>query len=490
MSKSIAIIGGGIAGLSAGIYARMNGFEVDIFEMHSMAGGLCTGWKRKDYTFDGCIHWLTGSSPSSSYYRLWEEIGAIQGKQFFNWDYHSKFMLDDGRILTFYTDPDKLEKELISLAPEDTKAIKELIGDMRKFMKHEIPPDIKISDIFKLLSTIRLVYKYRLTGKELSEKFTNPSVKKLIANLDWHGMMVAFTLWGISLMASGNGGYPLGGSLGFIQSVLNRYLSLGGRINYHSKVDKILVNGNKASGILLSDGEIKMADTIISAADGYSTIFEWLEGKFINEKIVRLYHDLKPFPSLIYVSLGIHGEYPNIPHSLTFPVTQAFQAGSKEVNSLTFKNYSFDKSIAPAGKSVFCFMIENDFEYWKKIKGDREQYQREKNLIGELVVDALTAVFPEIKSHVDVVDVATPCTFHRYTGNWKGSYEGWLLTKNAITKQFPQTLPGLSNFYMVGQWVSPGGGLPTGVITAKAAIKKICKSEKRPFASFTGQSPE
>jgi len=50
MSKSIIIIGGGIAGLSAGIYARMNGFNSAIYEMNSMAGGLCTAWSRKDFT--------------------------------------------------------------------------------------------------------------------------------------------------------------------------------------------------------------------------------------------------------------------------------------------------------------------------------------------------------------------------------------------------------------------------------------------------------
>ncbi|MFC2009229.1 NAD(P)-binding protein, partial [Chloroflexota bacterium] len=30
--KTIAIIGAGIAGLSTGCYARMNGFDVDIYE--------------------------------------------------------------------------------------------------------------------------------------------------------------------------------------------------------------------------------------------------------------------------------------------------------------------------------------------------------------------------------------------------------------------------------------------------------------------------
>ena len=50
--KSIIIIGGGIAGLSAGCYAQMNGYQSQIFEMHHLPGGLCTAWERKGYVFD------------------------------------------------------------------------------------------------------------------------------------------------------------------------------------------------------------------------------------------------------------------------------------------------------------------------------------------------------------------------------------------------------------------------------------------------------
>jgi len=78
--KSIAIIGAGFAGLSAGIYAQMNGYQSQIYEMGDLPGGLCTAWKRKGYTIDGCIHWLVGSSPNSGMYRFWQEVGVAQGR--------------------------------------------------------------------------------------------------------------------------------------------------------------------------------------------------------------------------------------------------------------------------------------------------------------------------------------------------------------------------------------------------------------------------
>jgi phytoene dehydrogenase-like protein len=46
-NKKVIIIGAGIAGLSAGCYLQMNGYDTEIFELHNIPGGLCTGWKRK-----------------------------------------------------------------------------------------------------------------------------------------------------------------------------------------------------------------------------------------------------------------------------------------------------------------------------------------------------------------------------------------------------------------------------------------------------------
>ena len=47
--KRIIIIGGGVAGLSAGIYAEQHGFHAVILEKNPVVGGMCVGWNRKGY---------------------------------------------------------------------------------------------------------------------------------------------------------------------------------------------------------------------------------------------------------------------------------------------------------------------------------------------------------------------------------------------------------------------------------------------------------
>ena len=78
MSK-VLIVGGGVAGLSAGIYARLSGHEAIVCEKHAIAGGNLTGWNRGEYHIDNCIHWLTGTNPKSPHYKIWKEVGALDG---------------------------------------------------------------------------------------------------------------------------------------------------------------------------------------------------------------------------------------------------------------------------------------------------------------------------------------------------------------------------------------------------------------------------
>jgi phytoene dehydrogenase-like protein len=125
------VIGAGLAGLAAGCYARMNGYDVEIHETHNLPGGLCTSWRRGGYTIDGCIHWLTDSRPGTKFYRVWEELGVVQGRRMFDHDVFGGVVGLDGRSLHFYTDTDRLEEHLMELSSRDAGATKDLCGLIR-----------------------------------------------------------------------------------------------------------------------------------------------------------------------------------------------------------------------------------------------------------------------------------------------------------------------------------------------------------------------
>jgi len=127
--------------LAAGCYAQMNGYETQIFEMHDQPGGVCTSWKRKDYTIDACLNWLVGSNPKSNFYPIWEELGAIKNRQFINFEQFRRIEDKDGKAFIIYGDLDRLEKHMIELAPEDKAIIQSFIGGAKNLTKFNLPTE-------------------------------------------------------------------------------------------------------------------------------------------------------------------------------------------------------------------------------------------------------------------------------------------------------------------------------------------------------------
>ncbi len=142
--------------------------------------------------------------------------------------------------------------------------------------------------------------------------------------------------------------------------------------------------------------------------------------------------------------------------------------------------------MAPPGKSVVVVLFDSDHAYWKPLYKDHERYEAEKKEIAAKVIAALERRLPGISGQVEVVDVSTPMTVERYTGNWQGSQEGWLITPDTIMimgRGMDKTLPGLTNFYMAGQWVEPGGGVSASALSGWRVIRMLCKKDRKKFST-------
>ena len=87
--------------------------------------------------------------------------------------------------------------------------------------------------------------------------------------------------------------------------------------------------------------------------------------------------------------------------------------------------------------------------------------------------------FPELFGKITTLDVATPLTYERYCGAYKGSYMSFGTTPDGKQLLHNGKIKGIKNLYMAGQWLTPGGGLPPSVESGKTAIKDICKEERK-----------
>lgn len=492
--KKVTIIGAGIAGLSVGCYLQMNGYDTRIFEAHNLPGGVCTAWKRKGYTIDNCIHWLVGSNASDKYYRFWNELVDMKGMKFVDSEEWMRVETPDGRCMRVFTDIDKLKQEMLEKSPADEGLIRLFTSAARRFVGFHLPvekapelfgPIDGLKMIFGMLPFMRQLKKWSgMSIQQYADRCSDPLLKKTFESMFMPETNMLFLIMTIVWMHKKSAGFPIGGSLELARQIEKRYLELGGKISYKSKVAKISVKNDVATGILLDSGEEHISDIVVSAADGHSTTFDMLEGKYMDAKIEGYYSNYETFPSYLLVSFGVARTFDDYPRAVVmFPEQPLTTDRVSKYEGVMVRIFGFDPTLAPEGKTVItAWILTREHEYWDNLKRTTpKEYEAEKNRIAEEVLEILEKRFGDIRSKVEMTDVCTPATVMRYTSNWKGSFEGWLWTPEIGLGGMSKMLPRLGNFYMVGHWVEPGGGLPTVMKSGRDLAQIICKRDKKKF---------
>ena len=181
----ILIIGGGVSGLSAGIYGLLSGHSVTVCEKNSAPGGNLTGWYRGGYYIDNCIHWLTGTNPNTEDHRIWKTLGVLGGTGIYRPD--SLYTCECcGITLSLYRDLAKLEKEMLALSPSDKKETRSLIKAVRAFQLAEGVGGERHNEkstAAQKAAALPLYYRYRdMSAGELSDRFRHPLIRKFLSS--------------------------------------------------------------------------------------------------------------------------------------------------------------------------------------------------------------------------------------------------------------------------------------------------------------------
>ena len=478
----------------------MNGYRTQIFELHDIPGGLCTAWERQGYIFDGCIHYLMGSGEGQPFNQVWQELGAWQGRDFIHHTEIMRVVDSTGKTLIAYCNPDQLEAHMKELSPADahlieafTQGIRQLTHFDMSLMQQRPRDAMNLMDWgalgLKMMPYVSSLVKWAsLSAQEFGARFRDPFLQRAIPQIfGWPEIPVMAGMSVLAGMHTRNAGFPTGGSLEFARSIERRYLELGGQINYKAQVEKILVEGNRAVGVRLYNDDEHRADYVISAADGKGTIFGLLGGEFVNRKVKRTYDGNMPIHAQLQVSYGVKRDLSAEPHWVMYLLDEPLMIAGEKRFELGVKNYCFDPSLAPAGKSTMILIPRANYSYWQHIYGHK-LYDLEQIQVSEAIKAFLEKIYPGIGGQIEVDDVATPVSYERYTSNWQGSSCGWLLTKQTMRmmiRGMSKILPGLRNFYMAGQWVEPGGMVPICAMSGRNAVQLICNEEGKTFEADT-----
>lgn len=515
----VIVIGAGVAGLSTGCYAQMSGARTRIFEKHVLPGGCCTAWSRDGYLFDYCIEWLIGTAPGNDAHQVWRELGALDGKTVTNFELFNKVEDEHGRSVTFYNDPDRLEAHLLALSPADAPLIRAFTRDLRRFIAIELYPFLtapalrtvreRAATLRTVLPAFRLFWRTAATPMHVfADRFQDPLLRRAFRNIffqDPEGFPLLPYLFNMAAAHHLNAGFPQGGSLGLSRSIEDRYLGLGGEITYRARTERILVENDRAIGIELRNGRRYFAEHIVSACDGRTTVHGLLDGRYTSPRIDKLYNDLieRPgtlFPAVVSAFVGLRGDFdPDEAHSTTHLL--ADEDGKRLPgalqNSLVVQARSrYSDGFAPPGRSVLHCTYFSDYTYWKELRTrSRREYRGRKHEVADFVRTFLEHRHPGINDRIDLVDIASPATTHRYTGNHHGSILAWKAFSDAddvaarLVGKDRMRLPGLRGFSMAGQWVGMGG-LIRAASTGRFAVQYLCRELGLEFRAWESEGAE
>lgn len=486
----VVIIGGGLAGLSTGCYARASEFQTTIVEQSNALGGVCNAWQRGAYTIDGCIHWLH----VGPFERLYRELGIVPRVLLRPLESLAHYRNTvTGIAVELGSDLSKLAAELKEIAPEDHGEIDLLVDIARQLTRLDLAIDRPrelaglCESIGTFWSTRRLAHDICHFRKPLSgyttEHIRSVPLRRLLSRIlpdDPSALLLPMML---GYLERGALSRPAGGSTRFRDALVDSYHTLGGTVRLDAMVEEVLVEHGRARGVRLADGAMIDADYVVSTSSLPETLLQLLRGQFGLSQHHKKLDEWKMAGPLLLVSFGIARPLSDIPGLLILDQVPRFRVGGRSEDHLHLRVFTDEATVAPPGSTVVQALLSTDYHYWAT---RRRGYQREKARVAESVLAAIEAALPGIADAVRMTDVATPITYWRAARSWRGAYEGFRFNGASWFGHIDKRLDGLSHFYLAGQWVEPGGGIPMSLLSGRQAAQLLCADANRPFVPGIG----
>ena len=493
----VVVVGGGVAGLTAAAYLAQAGMSVCVLEQQHKVGGLAGAFSRRDYLFEQTLQALVGCHPGGSIHACREELGLnLSFKQL---DPYSR-QIGPGFDILVSADVGQWVSELCKLFPGDAVAIKRLVADAVKLFRRipETPkkPQAMFSKWEKLrigLASLRNMNLYgRYAGLNIQDllvqEFKDPQLRTFFYSLCPVGEASAMLLLTtIGWVRERQLHYPVGGGQALVDSLRQALEASGGEIRCGTAVSGILVEDGSAIGVTLADDEDIRSDFVIAACDAMKLYGQLVPAGAAPEYVLEDLNDLEPWPSHFLISLGVDDgvtDQASWHHHITYCPALMDAMDSEDPSHWLVNvvdNSCADSLHAPTGYRSLTVGAQVSFEYkqrWQTISEMRgPEYIALKEDVAAALLASTERLLPGLRDRVTVAEAATPITYRRYTGNWKGAKRGWLPTAETLSQIKRETTP-LPRLFQCGHWYVHSGNMASAMQSGKnAALLLIEQSQ-------------
>ena len=502
------VVGSGHNGLTTACYLARAGLSVLVLERNDYIGGAAVSRQLyPSFTYSNCSY-VCGLLRTEIIRHL--DLPR-HGLQIIPYEGSCTLMRDGGH-LAFCDNKDALRREIARHSVRDAEAYDRFLRDLLRqclFIKPlllRVPPD---PTSFKPRDILELVYlgkHFHRLGEErmadtlrfwtmscadfLDEYFESEIVKAHLAGSSIVGTALGPRSPGTAYVllhhymgsidgSVGAWGFARGGMGAVSGSLAAALQASGGSIRSGAPVERILVRGGRATGVVLGDGEEIRARLVVSNLDVRRTFLQTMDPKdvpagFLDEvrrfkirgssgKLNIALDGLPSFPAIPQGSPGLRGD---IYVADTIDALERAYDDWKEGRWSrapyldTMIPSQVDPTLTPNGKHYMSVFVQ--YCPYRLAEGPWNAERR--TAFGASVIDTIGAHSPDFKDLILHAEIRTPWDIENEVGLTEGNIFQGELTLDQL--MFNRPVPGYAqyrapvrNLYMCGSSTHPGGGV-------------------------------
>jgi len=490
------VVGAGNGGLTASAGLARKGLNVLLLERHNIPGGCATSFCRGRFEFEVALHQLSGlgtpEKPGPLRMSL-GSLGVLDDLEFVEMSDLFSVWLPDGFRLTLKADKTQVISVLEENFPHQKEAINKFFDLVYKyanemlaafFFKDPSPSREKYPALYK--------YAFKPASEVMDDIFSDPLLKNLMSvywgylGLPPNRLSFAYFAMLFFVYIEFKPFHIKGGSQALSNAITNKFLSHGGTARFNCGVKKIIVENGAVQGVITEDGDHIETKYVVSNASQVTTYTQLVDSEEIPDGVFREMGGRTLSPSAFTMFIGFDCE----PGELGITETTNFlldgiDATDRILNPMRRVDISdetmvmscydvSDPDFSPPGTCQVNIVTLKYGEPWMRIPPT--QYHRVKYRCAESMLRRMETIFPNVRKHIEELEVATPLTHMRYLGHPNGAIYGFeQYTKDSMFFQPGRHSP-IEGLYFASGWIGDCGFQPTlqaGMSAAKSVLRKF-----------------